>query len=164
MAKKRDQRHYETLIIQDHNGRFIKGNDANRKYSKEMAVNEFLRLEMNMRGEEAKQDPPYLSMQEVIMDSPFSSKVFYDLIKNFPECDEIHKDMINNLNAIIARKSLLGEYHATAAIWRHKQLHEVDRQVVEQEVKEQPMFNALPPAKKQEALPEGKADESEDES
>lgn len=149
----------QSLILKDENGHYLPNNDAARMYSEEDAISVFNDLANRLRTEDAMENPPFLSIQEIIRASPFSSTKFYAFAEKIDACKELFEDMINSLNSIINRKALEGNYHPTAAIWRHKQLRETDRQVIEQEVKEQPMF--LPASKEQESLPEG--EDSDDE-
>lgn len=144
----------EPTSIRDAGGRFIKGHDMNRKWTEDEAVAIFIDLANRTRNGE------FLTIQEIIMNSPFSPRMFDKMAEKYASCREIKEIMKNDILAIINRGGMEGTLNPATVIWRNKQLGEHDRQIVEQEIKEQPLFGALPSAEKK-SLPEGKDSEKE---
>ena len=153
----------QAMVIRDENGRWVKGADVHRQYSQEDIFNAFLDAIDRLYDEDDNGEAKYLSLQEVVRDMPFSWMSYHLYVKKYKECKAWSEEIKAGLNSIIARGSLTGKYHPTASIWRHKQLGEVDRQVIESEVKEQPLFSKGLPSGEKKSLPEGKDSEYEDE-
>lgn len=142
----------EPSAIRGANGQFVKGHDMNRRWTKEEAIREFQLLEIRTRNGE------FLTIQEIIMNSEFSPRQFDLLADKYDECKELKETMVNSILAIINRGGMEGTYNPATVIWRNKQLGEHDRQIVETEHKEQPLFSkkALPPKQNKKSLPKGK--------
>ena len=74
----------------------------------------------------------YLSIQEAVMYSPYERCIFYYLCERFEDLNNIKKELNDIIIAIVNRKGLEGEYNATSAIWRMKQLGERDKTEISQ--------------------------------
>ena len=83
--------------------------------------------------EEAKKGK-YLSIQEAVMLCPYSRQGFYYLCDKFAVLDTLKKELNDIIIAVVNRRGLEGEYNATSAIWRMKQLGERDKTEVQQTV------------------------------
>ena len=156
-------KHVRPLVIRKPNGDLLPDYTPANKWQPDDAYELLANVIEEMTAEGAMDDPPYLSLEEIVMKAlPFSRSTLQTLQKKSDAINEMVERIKGNLNAIINRGALTSKYHPTAAIWRHKQLGEVDRQVVEQEVKEMPMFGReLPPSKEQKSLPESKDSDSD---
>ena len=123
MAAKRDEK-----------GRLLKGSSLNQKYDKEEVFAIFERLaKACIEGE-------YLSLQECQMNSGMRPRSFYVYAEKYPELEDLKRQMNDGIIANVNRMGLEGKFNPTAAIWRMKNLGEKDRQEVDMNVKEQPLF------------------------
>ena len=133
-------------IVRNAEGKFVKGHDLNTKYTETEKIEVF--AYMVKRSSEGE----YYTIEEAVKDSPFLRRQFDRYAEEDPY-KVMKEEIINNINAVVARKGLEGELNPAMSIFALKQRGWTDRQVVEQEIKEQPLFNALPEAKKQKKLP-----------
>ena len=96
------------------------GNKYNEKYTleKEKPIFEDI-IERAKKGE-------FLSIQEAVMNAPYTRQIFYYLCDRFEDLDSIKEELNDVIVAIVNRNALEGTYNATASIWRMKQLGERD--------------------------------------
>ena len=98
------------------------GNKYGQKYSEEDAMVLFIKA-----AEYAKADDNCLSVQDAVIHIDIPHSTFYDLALRHKALDNIKKEINNLVIARINRGALLNKMNATAAIWRSKQLGEVDK-------------------------------------
>lgn len=126
-------------------GHFIKGNDIARVYSKEDIIDEFISLAK--RASEGE----FFTLEEVMQAAKFSVKKFQELVAEHPEAEELKQEIVNNINAHVARNAMENKLNPAMSIFALKQRGWTDRQVVEQEIKEQPLFQLRTPTSVEEA-------------
>lgn len=122
--------------IRDDKGRYKKGIESpNKKHTLESALPVFENLlDKCIKGE-------YLSIQACQINSGFGHSVFYDLIDQYPELEDIKKQMNDAIIMNVNEQALKFKFAPAVAIWRMKNLGEKDKQEVDMNVKEQPLFN-----------------------
>ena len=109
--------------------RFKEGNKAAEKWT----LNEVEKVMDEMR-DNAMEDKRILCLQDAIHSvSLYSSSLNY-LIDKFPVFENIKKDIQDIITARINKGALEGDYQPTAAIWRMKQLGEIDSKEIKQKI------------------------------
>ncbi len=117
--------------------RFKEGNKDSEKYTEERATEILLELIKRAKAGD------YYSLQEIILenDDLIPQSTCYYLIEKFPDLEKYKKTLAAIVIARINKGAIIGDFNATAVIWRSKQLGEKDKQEVEQTIKvEQPLF------------------------
>lgn len=85
--------------------------------------------------ENAKNDPEILCFQDACASIGWrDSKVDY-WVKKIPTFETLKRDIQNAIIRRVNKGALKGNFNATSAIWREKQLGETDVQQIEQNVK-----------------------------
>ena len=121
-------------VKRNEKGHLLKGSTLHQKYNKEEVLEVFEKLaQACINGE-------YLSIQECQMNSGMRPRTFYEYAEKYPELEDLKRQMNDGIIANVNRMGLEGKFNPTAAIWRMKNLGEKDRQEVDMNIKEQPLF------------------------
>ena len=108
------------------------GNKAAEKWTLEDSENAFIDI-----FESAFLNDTILSIQSAYFEVNMLGSTFHYIMKKFPELERYKKDIQDVINARINDKALIGEFNATYSIWRNKQLGEIDKHEVKQEIKQE---------------------------
>lgn len=104
-----------------------KGNKYTEKYTSEKAEELLIKAK-----EYAMSTRDCFSIQEAILHVGLPISTFYNLIKKHDVLEDIKKDIDAIIISKVNKGAILGDFNATACIWRMKQLGETDKQEIEQ--------------------------------
>jgi hypothetical protein len=107
----------------------MKGN-KNAQIWAEKSVRELFQV---MR-DNAENDKEILCLQDAIRSVQLYSSSLNYLLEKFPEFENLKKDIQNAIVSRVNKEALKGNFHATASIWRMKQLGEKDQSEVKQDL------------------------------
>lgn len=107
------------------------GAPKGNRYNEKNTMDEWREIFETML-DDAYEGNEILCVQDLFVKYRISSSTFYDLCKKHKDLESTKKDIQNIIIARINKGGLNSTYNTTAAIWRMKQLGEVDRQDINQ--------------------------------
>jgi hypothetical protein len=113
-------------------GRFVVGGDSTAGRTRPQWVYVFNRMFEFAIGKYEEQLGCPLSIQDVFLMFGVPKSTYYTKAQKIEECHQLDKDIQAAIIARVNRGGLLNDYNATTAIWRMKQLGEIDSRDVNQ--------------------------------